>query len=60
MEQQDKISYFIEQTNKKLEQIEAKVDKLITFRVLLIGASLGVSVLASFIFHVIFAMHGGN
>jgi hypothetical protein len=42
-----KTEYFIEQTNKKLDKIEHKIDQLISFRIMLIGASLAVSAIGT-------------
>lgn len=43
----EKLNYFIDQTNKRLDAIEGKLDQLISFRVMLIGASITVSGLIS-------------
>lgn len=43
----DKLEYFIDQTNKRLEKMDEKLDRLITFRFLLIGASMALSGLFS-------------
>lgn len=44
----DKFEYFIEQTNLRLDRIDGKLEQLITFRLVLIGASVGISGLFSF------------
>jgi uncharacterized membrane protein YadS len=44
---EDKVEYFIEETNRRLEAIEAKLDRLISFRVMLLGASMTISAFVS-------------
>lgn len=39
----EKLDYFIDQTNDRLGKIDAKLDQLISFRVMLIGISITVS-----------------
>lgn len=48
---EDKVDYFINQTNKRLESIEYKLDQLISFRVMLIGASIALSAFVTVIFN---------
>jgi hypothetical protein len=45
--QDDKFEYFMGETNKRLDGIEDKLDQLITFRMMLIGASVAVSAIVS-------------
>jgi len=44
---EEKLEYFIDQTNQRLVKIEEKLDRLISFRVMLIGASITISSLVS-------------
>lgn len=50
MTKDDKFEYFMEKTDQSLEKIEAKVDNLMSFKFMLIGAS----GLASFIINLVF------
>jgi len=43
----DKLDYFIDQTNDRLDKIEGKLDQLISFRIMLVGASVTVSAFVS-------------
>lgn len=45
--EQNKFEYFMKRTEQDLSHIRAKVDKLWDFRLLLIGASMTVSVVCS-------------
>jgi hypothetical protein len=45
----DALELFIETTNTRLEKIESKLDQLISFRWLLIGAGVSIGGLVSFI-----------
>lgn len=56
MPSDDLIRYFMEQANNRFDSIENKVDRLVSFRWLLIGISIGVSGLVSFIAQVAQAM----
>lgn len=47
MEDKTMFHYFVDQTNNRLDSIEKKIDTLITFRMMLIGASLAVSAIVS-------------
>jgi hypothetical protein len=42
-----KFDYFVEQTNHRLDKIDEKLDQLISFRVMMIGASMAVATLFS-------------
>jgi tetrahydromethanopterin S-methyltransferase subunit G len=42
-----KFDYFVEQTNHRLDKIDEKLEQLISFRVMLIGASMAVATLFS-------------
>lgn len=53
----DKIDYFIDQTNKRLEDIEEKLDVLISFRIMLIGASVTASTLVTFGLNFLFSIY---
>lgn len=44
-----KLDYFIEQTNLRLEKIDNKLEQLISFRIMLIGASMTVATIFSII-----------
>lgn len=46
-----KIDYFITQTNKKLEQMDRKLDLLMGSRMLMIGASMAVSLMCTVFFN---------
>jgi hypothetical protein len=50
----EKFDYFIETTNDRLKNIESKLDELISFRLMLMGASLAVSSIASIIIAFLF------
>lgn len=41
------VKYFIEETNKKFERLEGKVDQILKFKWQIIGGSLVVSVVCS-------------
>lgn len=43
----DKFEYFMDQTNDRLSSMEKKLDALISFRFMLIGASLTLSTVVS-------------
>ena len=71
MPSDDLVKYFIQHTDKKFSElevksgerfsaIEAKVDKLITFRLVLIGSAVGISGLVSILFQVVMAIAGGK
>jgi hypothetical protein len=45
----DKLDYFIEQTNRKLDKIDHQLEELINFRLILIGSAATVSVIFSVI-----------
>lgn len=50
MEEEEKLfTYFVTQTNERLSNIENKLDQLITFRMMLIGASIAISTIVSLI-----------
>jgi tetrahydromethanopterin S-methyltransferase subunit G len=42
-----KVEYFIEETNKRLDRIDSKLEQLISFRIMLIGAAATISVVFS-------------
>lgn len=48
-----KFDYFIDQTNKRLEAMDKKLDQLITFRLMLIGGSAVISLVTAAIFELI-------
>lgn len=52
MPSDDLLKYFIEKSNERFDAIEKKIDMLISFRLVLIGASVGVSGLISAIFQI--------
>lgn len=69
MPSDDLVKYFIqhtdkkfsdleEQTGKRFSGLEVKVDKLISFRWMLIGASVGISGLVSVLFQIGMAIAG--
>lgn len=60
MPSDDLVKYFIKHTNDRFDALEGKVDRLISFRWLLIGVSLGVSGVVSMAFQVIQAVAGGK
>lgn len=45
----DKFDYFIERTEKDLDEIKRKLDQLWSFRLLLLGASAAISAIFSII-----------
>lgn len=56
----DLLKYYIDKTDSRLQSLEAKIDKLISFRVMLIGAAIGISGLVSAAFQVAIAIAGGR
>lgn len=60
MASDDLVKYFIDHSNERFDRIEEKVDKLITFRLVLIGSAVGISGLVSIIFQVVVALAKGN
>lgn len=60
MPSDDLIKYYIEQSDKRFSQIDKKLDKLISFRVMLIGAAAGISGLVSVLFQVAMQVVGGK
>ena len=47
---QDKlVEYFIDETNKRLDRIDEKLERLISFRLILIGVAMTVSTIVSVI-----------
>ncbi len=60
MPQRDLLEYYIERSDARLDAIEKKIDKLISFRWMLIGAASGVSFVVSLVFKVIEAVAGGK
>lgn len=60
MPSDDLVKYFIKHTNERFDALEGKVDRLISFRWMLIGVSLGVSGVVSFLFQVFQAVAGGK
>ena len=44
-----KFNYFMEQTNQRFDKIDDKLDQLISFRIMLIGASVAVSTIFSLV-----------
>jgi hypothetical protein len=45
----DLFDYFIEQTNRRFDKIEEKLDQLITFRLMLLGGAATLSAVVSFL-----------
>ena len=45
--QEDKVDYFIEQTNQRLDRMDRKLDRLLHFRGQLLGGAVGISSLIS-------------
>lgn len=43
------LHYFIEETNKRFDKIDTKLDQLITFRLMLLGGAAVVSTAISFL-----------
>jgi len=54
----DLLKYFIKMSNERFDSLEGKVDKLISFRWMLIGASVGISGIISVIFQIGMAIAG--
>lgn len=52
MPSDDLLRYHMKQTDIRFDRLEKKVDKLISFRMMLIGAAVGASGLVSVIFQV--------
>lgn len=49
----EQFRYYIDHVDKRLDKIEEKVDALISFRVMLLGAAAGISGLVSVLIYVI-------
>lgn len=45
--EKNKIDYFIERTDKRFDQLDAKVDKLTEFKAFLLGSSFAISAITS-------------
>lgn len=60
MANDDLLKYFIKQSNERFDSIESKLDKLISFRWMLIGASVGISGIVSVVFQVVMAIAGAK
>ena len=58
MASDDLLKYFMKQTNERFDSLERKVDKLISFRLMLIGASVGISGLVSVFFQILMTAVG--
>jgi hypothetical protein len=54
MDNKELVQYFINETNKKFERLEEKVDLLISFKWQLVGGSVVLSLFASVAVHVFF------
>lgn len=50
MTKDDKFEYFLEETNKRLDKIDSKLDDLFAFKFKLIGASAILSLLINAVF----------
>jgi len=44
---ESKFNYFVDQTNQRLDKIDEKLEQLISFRIMLIGASMAISTIFS-------------
>ena len=53
----DLLDYFMTATDKRLDSIEQKLDKLIQFRWMVVGSATGISFLVSIIFHLYGALN---
>ncbi len=53
----DYYDYFVDQTNKRLDKIDAKLDKLLAFKWQIIGGSLAFSLAGSILISVISAYY---
>lgn len=60
MSEKTKLDYFIERTEKDLDHIRAKVDKLWEFRLLLLGGSAVVSIIFTGVFNLLLAYMGAR
>jgi len=49
------LEYYIAKSDERLDRLESKVDKLISFRVMLVGAAVAVSGLVSVGFQIVMA-----
>ena len=54
MDRQELVNYFIERTDERFDKLEAKIEQLISFRWMLIGASCAVSSIISIIIAIYF------
>lgn len=54
------LKYYIETSTIRFDRLEEKVDKLINFRIMLVGAAVGISGLVSVLFQVAIAIAGGK
>lgn len=50
--QESKFDYHIVQTNDRLKSIEHKLDTLISFRAMILGASAGLSLIVTVLFNI--------
>jgi len=60
MPSDDLVKFFIENTNKRFDDLEVKVDKLISLRWMLIGAASVMSVVVTVVIEVAKAIAGGR
>lgn len=60
MASDDLVKYFIEHTNDRFDQLEKKVDRLISFRAALVAGAGVISVIVSAGFQLIIAYMGGK
>lgn len=61
MHDDDKLlKYYISHSDKRFDALEEKVDKLISFRWMLVGASMGISGIISIAFQVIQFIYKGD
>lgn len=56
----DKVNYFIAQTNERLEIIDRKLDTLLAFKWQIIGGSVVVSAIFSTAISILIAILGGH
>lgn len=60
MSETDLVRYFMEQTNKRFDDIECKLDLLLQFKWQIIGGSLVASTLLTVAFNILFLLMGGK
>lgn len=48
-----KVEYFIQQTNSRLDKIDSRLEDLMSFKLVMIGSAIGVSTLFTIVFNLL-------